>query len=114
MSGGFGPGGIASFEFGNDAKSLELQLERFRHASKLIDQRIKEVETRLKKAKEDEAKKEEARREERRKATAENRRQAVAPDSKATNPDIEKRLDRIEAVLEEIQKELRRRRPGRD
>jgi septal ring factor EnvC (AmiA/AmiB activator) len=108
MAGGMGPG-FGRFDGGNDVKSLENQLTQLRSMSKRIDERIKDVEVQLKKAKEEEAKKE-------RSHSADTAKQV--PSASRTREgrsaaDVEKRLDRIEAILDEIQKELKRRRSDR-
>jgi hypothetical protein len=114
MGGGMGPGpgfglGMGRLEGGNDVKSLENQLVQLRTMSKRIDERIKDVEVQLKKAKEDEAKREQSRRAD---APKEG---AGASRTREGRPsgDVERRLDRIEAMLDEIQKELKKRRSER-
>lgn len=105
---GFGPG-FGRFDRGNDAKSLENQLVQLRTMSKRIDERIKDVEVQLKKAKEEEAKKEQSRRTDTpREGTGASRTREGRPSG-----DVERRLDRIEAMLDEIQKELKKRRSER-
>lgn len=110
-----GPGGFAGqgrgFRggFGSDSKSLQTQLDHLHAASKMIDARTKEVEAQLKLAKANEA-----RQDERRAGPPSDRgpKGKGRPDATETKPssDIEGRLDRIEKVLEELQKSLRQKR----
>jgi hypothetical protein len=96
---GTGMGGFGGFAFGgalaNDAKTLAAELERLHAMSKSIAERTKEVEVRLKAAKEEEA------------------RQASGKGStggRSSPSDIEKRLDRIEKILDELQADMKRKR----
>jgi EF hand len=108
-SGGFGgssSGGFFGIGFGGPGaapairvKLLEAELNQLKQNAKTIADRTKEVEARLK---EEKVQEEAALRAARSKSAAES--------GSAPSPDIEKRLDRIEQALEEIQRELRRKR----
>jgi DNA repair exonuclease SbcCD ATPase subunit len=102
--GGFGPGsGFGGGVFGggglrgaSDVKALEAQLDQLHQAAKMIAERTKDVEARLKQAKEEEAR------------AAKTPRSVERKVDPRASSDVEKRLDRIEQMLDEIQRELRR------
>jgi len=99
-----GPGGTAGGfggEIPNDVKGLEDELRRLHNAAQMIQTRAKEIEARLMEAKKVEARKMEAEM---------KRNDRLKKDSGGSSSEVEKRLDRIEQTLEEIQKELRRKR----
>jgi cell division protein FtsB len=103
--GGIGSGGAAMFggglRGGNDVKSLEAQLNQLKETGKQIAERTRDVETRLKVAREEEAR---AAKQPTLSRMGENERKV---DSRVSG-DVNARLDRIEQALQEIQQELRR------
>jgi septal ring factor EnvC (AmiA/AmiB activator) len=103
--GGMGSGGAAMFgggpRGGNDVKSLEAQLNQLKETGKQIAERTRDVETRLKVAREEEAR---AAKQPTLSRMGENERKV---DSRVSG-DVNARLDRIEQALQEIQQELRR------
>jgi hypothetical protein len=86
---------------GNDVKSLEAQLDQLKEAGKQIAERTRDVEARLKQARDEEVRNA--------KKPAQSGKSERKVEARASS-DVEKRLDRIEQTLQEIQNELRRRR----